>query len=147
MFGLQFHPEVTHSLHGTVILRNFAVSVCGASRDWDMTNIATQFINEVRDRVGPEGHVIGAVSGGVDSSVAAVLLHRAIGERFHAVLVDNGCLRKNEAAQVVARLKDKFGINLQLVDASERFLSALSGVTEPERKRKIIGGLFIDVFQ
>jgi GMP synthase (glutamine-hydrolysing) len=97
--------------------------------------------------VGPNGHVIGAVSGGVDSSVAAVLLHRAIGDRFHAVMVDNGCLRKDEAAKVVKRLKEDLGINLTVVDASQRFLDALEGVIDPETKRKTIGGLFIDVFQ
>ena len=97
--------------------------------------------------MGPNGHVIGAVSGGVDSSVAAVLLHRAIGDRFHAVMVDNGCLRKDEAMKVVSRLKVDLGINLTVVDAADRFLDALEGVIEPETKRKIIGSLFIEVFQ
>jgi len=147
MFGLQFHPEVTHSLHGKEILSNFVLGVCGAPNDWNMTSIAEEFIKEVREKVGPDGHVIGAVSGGVDSSVAAMLLHRAIGERFHAIMVDNGCLRKNESTRVVQRLKDHLQINLTVVDASDRFLSELSGVTEPERKRKIIGKLFIEVFQ
>lgn len=101
----------------------------------------------MREKVGPNGHVIGAVSGGVDSSVAAVLLHRAIGDRFHAVMVDNGCLRKDEAIKVVSRLKDDLGINLTVVDAADRFLDALEGVIEPETKRKIIGSLFIEVFQ
>jgi GMP synthase (glutamine-hydrolysing) len=101
----------------------------------------------VREKVGPNGHVIGAVSGGVDSSVAAVLLHRAIGDRFHAVMVDNGCLRKDEAMKVVSRLKVDLGINLTVVDAADRFLDALEGVIEPETKRKIIGSLFIEVFQ
>ena len=101
----------------------------------------------MREKVGPNGHVIGAVSGGVDSSVAAVLLHRAIGDRFHAVMVDNGCLRKDEAMKVVSRLKDDLGINLSVVDAADRFLDALEGVIEPETKRKIIGSLFIEVFQ
>lgn len=91
--------------------------------------------------------MIGAVSGGVDSSVAAALLHKAIGDRFHAVMVDNGCLRKDEASKVVSRLKDHLGINLTVIDASDRFLAALDGVSDPEKKRKIIGGLFIDVFQ
>jgi GMP synthase (glutamine-hydrolysing) len=138
---------VTHSIHGKTLLQNFAVGVCGSPTDWNMTNVAEEFIAEVRQKVGDDRHVIGAVSGGVDSSVAAVLMHRAIGDRFHAVMVDNGCLRKDESAAVVLRLKEQLGINLRVVDASERFLSALAGVTEPERKRKIIGGLFIDVFQ
>ena len=147
VFGLQFHPEVSHSPRGAEVLRNFVVGVCGAPTDWNMRSIAAEFVSEVRERVGPSGHVIGAVSGGVDSSVAAVLMHRAIGDRFHAVMVDNGCLRKDEAARVVARLRDSLGINLSLVDASSTFLEALAGVTDPERKRKAIGGLFIDVFQ
>mmetsp|Transcript_29525 Transcript_29525/g.29902 ORF Transcript_29525/g.29902 Transcript_29525/m.29902 type:complete len:534 (-) Transcript_29525:176-1777(-) len=147
MFGLQFHPEVTHSPQGKVILSNFCEGVCGAVCDWDMRNISDQFIQEVREKVGPEGHVIGAVSGGVDSSVAAVLLHKAIGHRFHAIMVDNGCLRKDESAQVLSRLRDKVGIDLRVVDAADRFVTALSGVEEPERKRKIIGGMFIDIFQ
>jgi len=147
MFGLQFHPEVTHSLQGAAILRNFCVGVCAAPCDWDMHNIADEFIREVREKVGETGHVIGAVSGGVDSSVAAVLLHQAIGHRFHAIMVDNGCLRKNEAALVLARLRDKVGINLRVVDAADRFVDALAGVAEPEKKRKIIGNMFIEIFQ
>jgi len=97
--------------------------------------------------VGPTSHVIGAVSGGVDSTVAAVLLHRAVGDRFHAVMVDNGLLRKNERAQVLRRMVDECGVDLRAVDASERFLSKLAGVTDPEAKRKIIGGTFIEVFE
>jgi GMP synthase (glutamine-hydrolysing) len=146
-FGLQFHPEVTHSIHGKQILYNFVVGVCKAPQDWIVKEIADDFVREVRERVGSTGRVIGAVSGGVDSSVAAALLHRAIGDRFHAVMVDNGCLRKNEAEKVVSRLKDHLGINLTVVDASDRFLAELAGVTEPETKRKIIGRLFIEVFQ
>mmetsp|Transcript_25772 Transcript_25772/g.42996 ORF Transcript_25772/g.42996 Transcript_25772/m.42996 type:complete len:540 (+) Transcript_25772:21-1640(+) len=147
IFGLQFHPEVTHSMKGKEILHNFVIGVCDAPTDWNMKDIADEFIKEVRERVGPEGHVIGAVSGGVDSTVAAVLLQRAIGNRFHAIMVDNACLRKNEAEIVTSRLKDHLGINLTVVDASERFLGLLDGVVEPERKRKIIGNTFIDVFQ
>lgn len=147
MFGLQFHPEVTHSIHGKELLRNFVVGVCCAPTDWNMKDIANEFIDEVRITVGEDGHVIGAVSGGVDSSVAAVLLQKAIGDRFHAILVDNGCLRKNEAQKVVKRLRENLGINLVCVDASERFLSELEGVTDPEKKRKIIGRNFIEVFQ
>lgn len=146
-YGIQFHPEVTHSPLGKDILKNFVVNICGSPTDWDMKNIADAFIEEVRVRVGPHGHVIGAVSGGVDSSVAAVLLQRALGDRFHAVLIDNGLLRENEATEVVERLQNKLNINLKCIDASERFLTALKGVTEPEIKRKTIGNLFIDLFQ
>jgi len=147
IFGLQFHPEVTHSVQGMTVLSNFVVDVCKAPQDWNMRNIADEFIAEVRAKVGPTGQVIGAVSGGVDSSVAAVLLHRAIGDRFHAVMVDNGLLRKDEAIKVENRLKNALGINLTVVDASAMFLSKLEGVSDPETKRKTIGGLFIDVFQ
>jgi len=147
IYGLQFHPEVTHSKRGKDILKNFCVDICSAPTDWKMNDIATEFIEEVRNKVGPNGHVIGAVSGGVDSSVAAVLLNKAIGTRFHAIMVDNGCLRLNESSNVVARLKEKEGIDLHLVDAADRFLTALKGVTEPESKRKIIGNMFIEIFQ
>jgi len=146
MFGLQFHPEVTHSIGGKAILENFVVGMCHAPTDWNMTDIANEFIENVRKQVGPNGRVIGAVSGGVDSSVAAVLLQRAIGDRFHAVMVDSGCLRKDEGKQVVERLRNKLGINLHLVNAENLFLSRLEGVTDPEKKRKIIGTTFIDVF-
>jgi GMP synthase (glutamine-hydrolysing) len=147
MWGLQFHPEVTHSPLGKQVLKNFCIDICGATPDWVMTDYAQEFIAEVRLKVGETGHVLGAVSGGVDSTVAAVLMTRAIGERFHAVLVDNGCLRKDEAVNVVKRMRDDCGVNLRCVDASERFLTLLKGVTDPETKRKIIGGTFIDVFQ
>ncbi|RLN90861.1 hypothetical protein BBJ28_00012182, partial [Nothophytophthora sp. Chile5] len=146
-YGLQFHPEVTHSPLGKDLLRNFVVGICQSPTDWDMRSIADAFIDEVRLTVGPEGHVIGAVSGGVDSSVAAVLLQRALGDRFHAVLIDNGLLRQNEAVEVVDRLQTKLGINLKCIDASDRFLAALKDVTEPELKRKTIGNLFIELFQ
>ena len=111
-----------------------------------MKDYAEEFIESVRKQVG-DGHVIGAVSGGVDSTVAAVLMNRAIGDRFHAVLVDNGCLRLNESTKVLKRLREDCGINLRCVNASELFLGKLAGVTEPEKKRKIIGGTFIDIFQ
>jgi GMP synthase (glutamine-hydrolysing) len=147
MWGFQFHPEVTHSIQGKQMLKNFVVSVCQAPTDWNMAMIADELIETIRKTVGPDGKVIGAVSGGVDSTIAAVLMNRAIGDRFHAIMVDNGCLRKNEAASVTARLQDHLGINLHLVDASDRFLDALSGVEEPEKKRKVIGNMFIEVFQ
>mmetsp|Transcript_21834 Transcript_21834/g.62205 ORF Transcript_21834/g.62205 Transcript_21834/m.62205 type:complete len:531 (+) Transcript_21834:134-1726(+) len=146
MWGLQFHPEVTHSPLGKNILENFCVKIAGAKQDWVMTDYAKEFIEAVRAQVG-EHHVIGAVSGGVDSTVAAVLMTRAIGDRFHAVLVDNGCLRKDEATKVLKRMREDCGVNLRCVDAADRFLDKLEGVTEPERKRKIIGNTFIEVFQ
>lgn len=146
MWGLQFHPEVTHSPMGPTILQNFILKIAGAKPDWVMTDYAKEFIHDIREKVGPNGHVIGAVSGGVDSTVAAVLMTRAIGDRFHAVLVDNGCLRKNEAAQVLKRMREDCGVNLQCVDASDLFLDRLKGVTDPEEKRKIIGTTFIEVF-
>mmetsp|Transcript_11691 Transcript_11691/g.17906 ORF Transcript_11691/g.17906 Transcript_11691/m.17906 type:complete len:540 (-) Transcript_11691:1853-3472(-) len=146
-WGLQFHPEVTHSPLGKDILKNFVVNIAGAKQDWVMSDYANEFIEEVRAMVGPKGHVIGAVSGGVDSTVAAVLLTKAIGERFHAVLVDNGCLRKDESNKVLKRMRDDCHVNLRCVNAQDRFLSLLKGVTDPEKKRKIIGGTFIDIFQ
>ena len=146
MWALQFHPEVTHSIGGQVLLGNFVNTIAGLQPSWDMQAIADDFISSVRAKVGPTEHVIGAVSGGVDSSVAAVLLHKAIGDRFHAVLVDNGLLRGGEAQEVVQRLKADLGINLKCIDAGALFLGKLAGVSEPERKRKIIGGTFIEVF-
>mmetsp|Transcript_8725 Transcript_8725/g.18453 ORF Transcript_8725/g.18453 Transcript_8725/m.18453 type:complete len:541 (-) Transcript_8725:2816-4438(-) len=147
MWGLQFHPEVTHSPLGKDILKNFVVNIAKAKQDWVMTDYANEFIEEVRAKVGPTGHVIGAVSGGVDSTVAAVLMTKAIGDRFHAVMVDNGCLRKDEAVNVLKRMRDDCKVNLRCVDAKDRFLDLLKGVTDPEKKRKIIGGTFIDIFQ
>lgn len=146
IWGLQFHPEVTHSPLGKTILKNFCIKVAGAKPDWVMTDYANEFIESVRLKVG-DGHVLGAVSGGVDSTVAAVLMTRAIGDRFHAVLVDNGCLRKDEAKNVLKRMREDCGVNLRCVDASDRFLDLLVGVTDPEKKRKIIGTTFIEVFQ
>jgi GMP synthase (glutamine-hydrolysing) len=147
MYGIQFHPEVTHTPLGKKILENFCIHIAGAQPNWVMTDYASEFIAEVRETVGATGHVLGAVSGGVDSTVAAVLMTKAIGNRFHAVLVDNGCLRKNESAQVLQRMRNDCGVNLRCVDASAQFLELLAGVTDPEEKRKIIGSTFIDVFQ
>ena len=146
-YAIQFHPEVTHTPAGTQILSNFATTICHAQQNWTMTEFVGQEITRIRALVGPSGQVIGAVSGGVDSTVAAKLMHTAIGPRFHAVLVNNGLLRQDEAESVHETLTQHLGINLTVIDASARFLAALAGVTEPERKRKIIGGLFITVFQ
>jgi len=147
LYGLQFHPEVTHTPQGPTILKNFAVSICGAKQDWSMREFKDAEIERIRAVVGPKGQVIGAVSGGVDSTVAAKLMNEAIGDRFHAVMVDNGVLRLDEAKNVKKTLTEHLGVNLTVVDASSRFLEALKGVSDPEKKRKIIGGLFITVFQ
>lgn len=147
IYGLQFHPEVTHSQQGTELLANFVIGICGATSNWTMTSFVDKEIERIRNIVGPTAQVIGAVSGGVDSSVASVLMHRAIGDRFHAILVDNGVMRKNECAQVKIALEENLGINLTIADASEKFLSKLKGVNDPEKKRKIIGNTFIEVFE
>ncbi|OMH86162.1 GMP synthase [glutamine-hydrolyzing] [Zancudomyces culisetae] len=147
VFGLQFHPEVTHSEEGAKILRNFAINVCECQSNWSMETFVDKEIQRIRGVVGETGRVIGAVSGGVDSTVAAVLMKRAIGDRFHAVLVDHGLMRLNESKNVKKVLDEQLGINLTIVDASESFLGKLKGVTDPERKRKIIGNTFIEVFE
>lgn len=146
LYGIQFHPEVTHTEFGTKVLRNFVMDVCGCKGDWTMKEFVREATAAIQKQVGPTGVVIGAVSGGVDSTVAAVLMKEAIGDRFHSFLVDNGVMRKGEAQEVVARLQGRCGVNISLVDASERFLEKLTGVTDPEKKRKIIGNMFIEVF-
>ncbi|KAL4958413.1 GMP synthase [Aspergillus filifer] len=147
IYGIQFHPEVTHTPQGGQLLKNFAVGICGAEQKWTMAEFIGQEIARIRQLVGPDGQVLGAVSGGVDSTVAAKLMTEAIGDRFHAVLVDNGCLRLNESEKVQEVLERQLGINLTVVDASEQFLAGLKGVDDPEKKRKFIGGKFIDVFE
>ncbi|KAF8908787.1 GMP synthase, partial [Mucidula mucida] len=146
-YGIQFHPEVTHSARGKEVIGKFILDVCGAKKDWTMEEFIGKEIARIREICGPTGRVIGAVSGGVDSTVAAKLMHEAIGDRFHAIMVDNGVLRLNEADQVYEMLNKNLGVNLTVVDASELFLSRLEGVEDPEKKRKIIGGTFINVFE
>ncbi|KAF2091262.1 GMP synthase [Saccharata proteae CBS 121410] len=147
-WGIQFHPEVTHSQGGKELLKNFAVSICNARQDWTMGKFVDQEIARIRALVGEKGQVIGAVSGGVDSTVAAKLMQEAIGDRFHAVMVDNGVLRLNEAKIVKETLTEHLGINLTVIDASELFLGRLKGITDdPEKKRKVIGNTFIEIFQ
>ncbi|KAI8627138.1 GMP synthase [Xylariaceae sp. FL1651] len=146
-YGIQFHPEVSHTPRGIKLLENFAVGICGARQSWTMSNFVEQEITRIRALVGEKAQVIGAVSGGVDSTVAAKLMTEAIGDRFHAVLVDNGVMRLNECAQVKETLAQHLGINLTVVDAAEKFLSALKGVEDPEKKRKLIGHTFIEVFE
>ena len=147
IYGIQFHPEVTHSTMGKILLKNFAVKLCNAQQNWTMENFIDSEVQRIRDLVGPTAEVIGAVSGGVDSTVASKLMTEAIGERFHAILVDNGVLRLNEAATVKKTLVEGLGINLTVVDAADEFLDKLKGVTDPETKRKIIGNTFIHVFE
>lgn len=146
-YGIQFHPEVTHTPKGTLLIKNFAVNICKAGTNWSMEAFVDKEIERIRALVGEKGQVIGAVSGGVDSTVAAKLMKEAIGDRFHAVLVDNGVLRGGEAKQVHKTLTEGLGIQLHVVDASKRFLDLLDGVSDPEKKRKIIGNTFIDCFQ
>ncbi|KIH89404.1 GMP synthase (glutamine-hydrolysing) [Sporothrix brasiliensis 5110] len=147
IFGVQFHPELEHTPRGSELLRNFSVDICGANPSWVMGDFVEQEIARIRHLVGDRAQVIGAVSGGVDSTVAAKLMKEAIGDRFHAVLVDNGLMRLNECQQVKATLGEHLGINLTVVDAADLFLGRLAGVLEPEKKRKIIGSTFIDLFE
>ncbi|KAG6827913.1 GMP synthase (glutamine-hydrolyzing) [Tricholoma furcatifolium] len=147
IYGIQFHPEVTHSPRGKELLGRFILNICGCRQNWTMEEFIGKEIARIREICGPKGRVIGAVSGGVDSTVAAKLMHEAIGDRFHAIMVDNGVLRLNEAAQVHEMLNKNLGVNLTVVDASDLFLSRLEGVEDPEKKRKIIGNTFINVFE
>lgn len=145
LYGLQFHPEVHHTEEGQKILHNFLFDICGLQGDWTTESVIDEKIRTIREQVGDKDVLLG-ISGGVDSSVAAMLLTHAIGSKLHAVFVNNGLLRKNEFADVSALL-GTLGINLHPVDASELFLSRLAGVEDPERKRKIIGATFIDIFE
>ena len=145
IYAVQFHPEVVHTENGNLILKNFLYKVCGATGDWQMGDYAKEQIDKIKAKVG-NGKVLCAMSGGVDSAVAATILHKAVGNQLTCVFVDHGMLRKNEAKQVMEVFKDKMGMNLIKVDAGKYFLKALQGVKEPEKKRKIIGKSFIDVF-
>ena len=147
IFGLQFHPEVTHSEQGALVLSNFAKNICGCKGDWTMKAFVEEAERDIKAIVGGNGLVIGAVSGGVDSTVAAVLMNKAIGNRFRAFLVDNGVMRKAEAKSVLNRLRNRCGVHIELIDASDIFLQKLDDVADPEMKRKVIGRTFIDVFE
>ncbi len=145
IWAVQFHPEVRHTANGTELLRNFLFRICNAKADWTPEHFIQSTVEAIREKVG-DHHAICALSGGVDSSVAAVLVHRAIGDRLTCVFVNNGVLRRNEFFKVQENMREKLGLNLVAVDASGRFLSKLAGVTDPETKRKIIGNEFIEVF-
>ena len=145
-FGVQFHPEVHHTPNGEKLLKHFAVDICGAKPTWTPASIIDDAVEKIRKQVGNE-RVLAAVSGGVDSSVASALVHKAIGDQLVAVFVDNGLLRKNEGEQVASAFRDNLHAELIAVDAADEFLSALAGVTEPEQKRKIVGEKFIRVFE
>jgi GMP synthase (glutamine-hydrolysing) len=144
-YGLMFHPEVVHTPHGAQLLRNFTHHACGCTGAWTMAGFRATAIAKIRTQVG-QGRVLCGLSGGVDSSVAAALIHEAIGDQLTCIFVDHGLLREGEAEQVVATFRDRFNMNLVHVDASTLFLSALEGVTDPEQKRRTIGRLFIDIF-
>lgn len=144
-YGVQFHPEVTHTKSGLALLTNFVVDICGCECKWTAENIIEDAVARIKAQVG-DNEVILGLSGGVDSSVTALLLHRAIGKNLHCVFVDNGLLRLNEGDQVMEMFGDKFGLNIIRVNAEDRFLDALKGIDEPEAKRKTIGKVFVDVF-
>ena len=146
LYGVQFHPEVVHTQNGTEILKNFLYRICGAKGDWTMEGFVKNQINALKAKIGNK-KVLCAMSGGVDSAVAATLLYRAVGDNLTCVFVDHGLLRKYEAEQVMKVFRDEQGMNVIKIDAEKRFLSRLEGVTEPEKKRKIIGEEFIRVFE
>ena len=146
IYGLQFHPEVVHSAEGEKILRNFLFKICECSSNWKIESLVDFMIEDIRKKVGNE-KVICGLSGGVDSSVAAVLIHKAIGDNLYCLFIDNGLLRTGERDKVEKTFRDNFNINLDVIDASDQFLKKLTGVTDPEQKRKSIGNTFIDVFE
>ncbi len=146
VFGLQFHPEVTHTIEGADILRNFLHDICGIKPDWTPAAFVEETVEALKQEIGDTERVICGLSGGVDSTVAATLIHRAIGDRLVCIFVDNGVLRKHEFEQVLHQY-EQLGLNVVGVDASDRFLEELEGVSDPETKRKIIGRIFIEVFQ
>ena len=146
LYALLFHPEVVHTDHGIEILRNFAYGVCGCTGDWTIASFIEEATERIRRQVG-SGKVVCGLSGGVDSTVAAMLIHRAIGDRLTCIFVDNGLLRYDEANQIQKRFREKLHLPLDFVDATDLFLTRLAGVIDPEQKRKVIGATFIDVFE
>ena len=147
LYAIAFHPEVVHTARGITILRNFLFGICGCSGDWSMASFVEEACDEIRKSVGDSGQVLCGVSGGVDSSVAAQIIHRAIGPRLTCLFVDTGLLRKGEAAEVLERFQRTYGLEVHHRDASERFLEALRDVEDPEKKRRIIGEVFVRVFE
>jgi len=145
-FGVQFHPEVSHTPKGSLILKNFLYDICGCSGDWKMSDFVSESVEAVCSRVG-QAKVICGLSGGVDSSVVASLIHKAIGDQLVCIFVDNGLLRKNECEDVISTFRNHFHMDLRVVNWSEKFLSALAGLTDPQQKRKIIGSEFIRAFE
>lgn len=146
IFGIQFHPEVVHSKDGKAVLNNFVKGICGCSGNWNADSFIESAIADIRTIVGNK-KVLCALSGGVDSSVAAVLLHKAIGEQLFCIHIDNGLMRHNESAQVIKTFRDEYHIALDFVDGTELFIDRLKGITDPEQKRKVIGKTFIDIFE
>jgi len=146
LYGLQFHPEVDHTTKGKIMLRNFVFDVCGCKRTWTMKSFAKDSVSQIRDVVGDKKVILG-LSGGVDSSVTALLLHHAVGKNLTCIFVDNGLLRKDEAIKLKNTFKQHLKINIRFVNAKTKFLKALSKITDPEKKRKIIGKIFMDVFE
>ena len=144
MWGIQFHPEVWHSTDGPQLLKNFVIDICGCAGDWTPASFADETVAKLRDQIGDDQVILG-LSGGVDSTVAAALLHRAIGKQLHCIFVDNGLLRKHEFEEVLASYED-MGLQVEGVRAGDRFLEALAGESDPETKRKAIGKVFVDVF-
>jgi len=145
-YGMQFHPEVVHTAKGKKMLANFLFAICGCRRSWTMKSFARDAVRQIRDQVGDKPVILG-LSGGVDSAVAALLIHRAVGSQLTCIFVDNGLLRQEEAKQLRKKFKQHLKINIRSVNASGRFLKALAGVADPERKRKIIGRVFMEVFE
>jgi len=146
LFGVQFHPEVAHTPRGKKMLRRFLFDICGCKRRWTMKNFAIQAVSRIRETVGDQRVILG-LSGGVDSSVTAILIHQAIGNKLTCIFVDNGLLRLNEGEKLKKSLKQHLNINIRFVSGKRQFLTALAGVTDPEKKRKIIGRVFMDVFE